>query len=87
MNCRKAPSKAVHDVVVAAGYRTEAARELSLMYSLGVYTVPLDTKDEKHKYFCIATAGCRQNKTVVRRKGGDFPTRAGNCALYALMEK
>ena len=51
MNCRKAPSKAVHDVVVAAGYRTEAARELSLMYSLGVYTVPLDTKDEKHKYF------------------------------------
>ena len=58
------------------------------MYSLGVYTVLLDTKDEAHKYFCLATAGCRQKKTVVPCKGGDFPTRTRDfCALWTSMEK
>ena len=51
--------KAVGDVV-ANGYRREGARERSFMYSLGVYIVPLDTMEEEHKYFCLATAGCRQ---------------------------
>ena len=57
--------KAVHDFVVAKDYRREGAHERAFMYSLGVSTVPLVTKDEKHKYFCLATAVCRQNQTVV----------------------
>lgn len=61
--------KAVDDFVVAKRYRRESARERSLVYSPGVYTVPLNAKDDKHKYFCLTTAGCRQNKTVVKYPG------------------
>ena len=75
--------KAVDDFVLASGCRSEGARERSFMYSEGVCTIPLDMKDEKHKYFCVATAGCRQNKTGVPCKGGDVATRTRNfCAIY-----
>ena len=62
--------KAVDNLVVPNGYRREGAREWSVMYSLRVYTIPTDTSDERHKYFCLPSANCRRNKAFPC-KGGD----------------
>ena len=53
------------------GYRREGCRERSFMSSLGVYVVPLEEEDHKHKCLCLADPSCRKNKTTVPRKKGD----------------
>lgn len=65
--------KAVDSFVVPNGCRGEGARERSFVYSRGVYVVPLDKDDERHKYFCFADGTYRENNVVVVPcKGGDM---------------
>lgn len=63
--------KAVDNFVVPSGYRREGSREKSFMYSLGVYVKPVDADDPKHKYFCLASASCRDKGKVVPCPKGD----------------
>ena len=62
--------QAVDHFTVPDGYR-RGSRERSFRYSLGVYVVPLEEEDDKHKYFCLADPTCRKNKTTVPCKKGD----------------
>ena len=62
---------AVDHFTVPDGYKTEGSCERSFMYSLGDYVVALEEEDGEHKYFCLADATCRKNKTTVPCKKGD----------------
>ena len=53
------------------GYRKQGSLRLSFMYSLGVYVVPVDEEDEKHKYFCLTDLTCSGNKKTVSCKQGN----------------
>ena len=46
--------RAVDHFTVPDGYRREGSRERSFMYSLGVYVVPLEQENGKHKYLSLA---------------------------------
>ena len=37
---------------------------------VGVYTVPTNTNDERHKHFCVANGNHRINKVLVPCKEG-----------------
>ena len=45
---------AFDDLTVPDGYSRDGSRERSLMYSLGVYVVPLEEEGDKRMYFCLA---------------------------------
>ena len=63
--------EAVDDFQVPAGFRGGKTREASFMNSIGVYVEPIDEKTVPCKYFCLASASCRQQKTVIPSKGRD----------------
>ena len=63
--------QAVDHFTVPEGDRREGSRERMFMYWLGVYVVPSEEEDDKHKYFCQADLTCRKNKTTAPRKKGD----------------
>ena len=63
--------KTVDAFTVPAGFRRVGARELSFMYSIGVYVEPIDENTAPCKYFCLASTSCRQQKTVIPCKGRD----------------
>ena len=61
----------VDDFVMPNGYWREGAHERSLMYSLGVYTVPIciDTNDERHKYFRLPVEVMSRHTIKLKQKG------------------
>ena len=63
--------QAADHFTVPDGYRREGSRKRSFMYSLGVYVVPLEEEDDKHKYFYLVDPTCGKKKTTVPcKKGG-----------------
>ena len=58
-----AVTTAVEFFSVLAGFARKGDRVDSYMYSLGVYVE--ESEGTNHKYFCLASAKCRNNKEII----------------------
>ena len=63
--------KTVDDFPVPAAFRRQGTREALFVYSIGVYVESIDEKTAPCNYFCLTSASCRQQKTVIPCKGRD----------------
>eukprot|EP00752_Nemacystus_decipiens_P004395 g4017.t1 len=64
-----AVTTAIDQFSVPAGFVKKGERVDSFMYSLGVYVEEIGGKD--HKFFCLATAKCRNSKKIIPCRKGD----------------